>query len=109
MRLPNIHDAAVSVSAAISAKGQRSDISNPARPLEIHTPGDIDRVAQRIDCGQILHGRGMLLIGVVRPDSSENGMISSIEYSIACCMVAATAETSKPMPTAASRNSSRPA
>ena len=51
----------------------------------------------------------MLLIGVVSPESSENGMISNIEYSIACCIVAATAEISRPMPTAASRNSSKPA
>ena len=35
-------------------------------------------------------------------------MMSSIEYSIACCIVAATAESSRPMPTAASRNSSKP-
>ena len=53
--------------------------------------------------------RGMLLSGVVSPESSEKGMISSIEYSNACCMVAATAETNKPMPIAANRNSSRPA
>ena len=51
----------------------------------------------------------MLLIGVVRPDSSANGIITTNEYSIACCMVAATDDTNRPMPTAASRNMSKPA
>src|SRR5581483_541133 len=51
---------------------------------------------------------GMLLTGVVSPDSSENGMMNSSADSMACCMVAITEDSSKPMPTAANRNMSSP-
>jgi len=51
----------------------------------------------------------MLLTGVVSPDSSAKGMINKNDSSIACCMVAATDENSSPMPTAASKNTLKPA
>ena len=51
---------------------------------------------------------GMLLIGVVNPDKSENGIITTKAKSIACCMVATMDETSSPIPTAANRNRPSP-
>ena len=50
----------------------------------------------------------MLLIGVVSPDKSANGMIMMKEKSIACCMVAATDENNNPIPMDASTNTLRP-
>jgi hypothetical protein len=40
---------------------------------------------------------GILLIGVVKPDNNENGMISRKENSMACCMVAATDDSRSSM------------
>ena len=51
----------------------------------------------------------MLLIGVVNPDNSAKGMINMKEKSMACCMVAATDDNRSPIPTAASKNTLRPA
>ena len=48
---------------------------------------------------------GMLPIGVVSPESSVNGIRMTKANSMACCMVATTEDTSRPMPTAARRNS----
>src|SRR6266849_8870368 len=51
----------------------------------------------------------MLLIGVVKPDKSEKGMINKNEKSIACCIVAATEDSKSPIPIAAKRNRVSPA
>ena len=47
--------------------------------LQIDALRDVDRVAQRIDQREVLQDSGMLLIGVVRPDSSANGIMTTKE------------------------------
>ena len=71
----------VSVTAAITAIGHssRPEQGQP-RPFQIDPVHDFDRIAQRVDQRDILQGScGMLLMGVVKPDSRMNGIITTNE------------------------------
>lgn len=109
-RWRNIQEAADSVTAARTASGHRSGISRPSPAPSRYTRCVIS-IAYRngltsvMDCKTL----GMLLSGVVSPDRSMNGIISTNEKSMACCMVAATDDISNPIPIAASRKRLSPA
>jgi hypothetical protein len=58
---------------------------------------NVDCIAQRLINVRYWRNTGILLIGVVKPDNNENGMISRKENSIACCLVVATDDNSSPI------------